>query len=141
MRTFVFCTLAIMGIAVFTDDASAFGRRRRERHECGCATGSVAGYGHGYATTGCAGCGATGMVYDGGTNGMYRAGYDGYMQGGYPGYVYPAGYNPQLMQGPGYYQQYGPGQFGPGVNPAGGVRSGDNIPAQGRTVPVPMPNK
>jgi hypothetical protein len=136
MRTLMFCTLAVMGIAIFTDDASAFGRKRRERHECGCESGYGAGYGHahGYAATGCAGCGATGVAYDG--NGVYRAGYNGYTQGVYPGYVYPAGYNPQMMPGAGYQPQYTPG-----VNPAGGVRPGENIPAQGRTIPVPMPDK
>jgi hypothetical protein len=130
MRTLVIFALAVIGMGILTDNAQAFGKRRRAKESCGCAGG--AGYmgmpyagGYQAAASGC--CGSTGMAY--GTYGAPSAGYGSmYYPGGtypgamYPGNVYPAGYNSPYI-------------------PGGTLNMPGTTPGTTGSVPNPMPGK
>ena len=124
MRTFFLFAMTLAGTAAFTDDASAFGKRRHKADACGCCN-TV-----GYVASAPACCGQTGVAY-GGTYGVYGPRYGGYYysNGMSPGVVYQSGY-------------YTPGVSGSGVIPAGGtIDSRTGLPIAPRTVPNPMPDK
>lgn len=118
MRTLVSLALALIGTAVVTSDASAFGKRNRGG---GCYGG---GYGcNGFSAGGCYGGGYVAPNYGG-----YRTGCSGggYVQGGYgcTGFVYrePAlpGSPGYMVTSPGYRFPSIPAVGGPAVITSGG---------------------
>ena len=98
MRTFVLFALALAGTAVLTDDASAFGKRKRGGSSSGCCDGGYGMSGGGYGSSG-AGYGASAPCCGGSAAAM---------PGGYPGHV---GYGSGAVGRQGATVQATDGQF------------------------------
>jgi hypothetical protein len=152
MRSFLLFTLAVVGLGILTDDASAgIFRRNRSRAAANysapaaqgaCCDGSVGAIpGPGVMPMPTPGAGSVnpeviratdGTVYYRGADGSYYATPQGMTgQPYYGNYRTRGGY----YASPGVYQAGYPGTPYPGVVPAGGT------PLQMPAVPVPMPRK
>ncbi len=163
MRTCVLFLLALGGLALLADDASAFGRKNRRSKGCNSAPSSCCGSSgvtRGYArTAGCSTCGGVayagmsggsstittidGKTYVRGADGKYYAGMTAGMRSGdyfTPGTMYYSGYYGNY---PGVYQAgyASPGNYyGNGIRPAG-AQTMPGATQPGSTVPKPLPNK
>jgi hypothetical protein len=116
--------LAAAGVAVFADDAQAFGRRRKAASSCGgCGGGYSSGYAGGYSGGYAGGYGMQAMPSSP-CGGCGSSGYSGVMPGGYVGDVNQGG-NVIVS-----------GESGPSPMPNSGIATtGSTIPATNLTVP------